>query len=150
MKKILLLICFACFFRAVEAQLPDHIYQPNIHTTKLYKYGDIYSYPIIALNSADQLELHFDDMDADVKNYYYTFQLCNADWSPANLPGYEFIRGFQTTRITNYRNSSIAFTRYTHYQANFPERNMIPTRSGNYLLKVFLNSDTSALYFTKG
>ena len=72
------------------------------------------------LNSNDQLELHFDDLDADVKNYYYTFQLCNADWTPANIQSFDYIRGFQTNRITTYRNSSIAITRYTHYQAIYP------------------------------
>ena len=132
-----------------NAQLPDHVYQANIHSVKLHKYGDIYGYPIIALNSGEQLELHFDDFDADVKNYYYTFQLCNADWTPANLPGFDYIRGFQTTRINTYRYSSISFTKYTHYQAVFPDRSSGPTRSGNYMLKVFLNSDTSDLYFTK-
>jgi len=149
MKKILLLSCIVSFYLSLPAQIPDHIYHPNIRTIKLHKLGEIYSYPMSALNSADQLELHFDDMDADVKNYYYSFQLCNADWTPANLPGFDYIRGFQTIKISNYRNSSVAFTRYTHYQATFPDRNMIPTRSGNYLLKVFLNSDTSALYFTR-
>ena len=62
---------------------------------------------------------------------------------------YDYIRGFQTTRITTYRYSSMAFTRYTHYQATIPDRSCVPTRSGNYLLKVFLNNDTSALLFTK-
>jgi len=147
--KTLTTILFLFSFVALNAQVPDHIYQPNIGTVKLHKYGDIYSYPVIVLNSGEQLELHFDDFDADVKNYYYTFQLCNADWTPANLPGFDYIRGFQTTRITNYRYSSIAFTRYTHYQAIFPDRSSNITRSGNYLLKVFLNSDTSNLYFTK-
>lgn len=129
--------------------MADHIFQPNIHSTKLFKYGDIYSYPMIALNSGDQLELHFDDFDSDVKNYYYTFQLCNADWTPANIPAFDYIRGFQTTRISTYRYSSISFTKYTHYQAILPDRSSAPTKSGNYLLKVFLNSDTSDLYFTK-
>ena len=136
-------------FFAGKTQIPDHIYQPNIQAVKLHKYGDIYGYPIIALNSGDQLELHFDDLDADVKNYYYTFQLCNADWTPASLPGFDYIRGFQTNRINTYRYSSISFTRYTHYQAVFPDRSSGITRSGNYMLKVFLNSDTSNLYFTK-
>ena len=149
MKKILSICCLACLFFASHAQLADHIYKPNIHTTKLFKYGDIYSYPIISLNSGEQMELHFDDFDADVKNYYYTFQLCNADWTPANLPSFDYIRGFQTTRINTYRYSSISFTKYTHYQAILPDRSSAPTRSGNYLLKVFLNSDTSKLYFTK-
>jgi hypothetical protein len=52
-------------------------------------------------------------------------------------------------RINNYRFSSIAFTKYTHYQAILPERNSYPTKSGNYLLKVYLDGDTAKLAFTK-
>jgi Domain of unknown function (DUF5103) len=148
MKKLLFLF-FGFSAIASTGQIPDHIYKSNIHSVKLYKYGDIYSYPVMMLNSSDQLELHFDDLDADFKNYYYTFQLCNADWTPANIQSFDYIRGFQTNRITTYRNSSIVSTRYTHYQVTFPERNSAPTRSGNYLLKVFLNDDTSKLFFTK-
>jgi hypothetical protein len=40
-------------------------------------------------------------------------------------------------------------TRYTHYQALLPDRSSIPTRSGNYLLRVFLNDDTTRIAFTK-
>lgn len=148
MKRFLLVILFFPALSAT-AQLPDHIYKSNIRTVKLHKYGDIYSYPAMMLNSADQLELHFDDMDGDVKYYYYTFQLCNADWKPANIQSYDYIRGFQTNRITTYRTSSIVSVKYTHYQVTFPERSSAPTRSGNYLLKVFLNDDTSKLVFTK-
>ncbi len=147
MKKIILgLLCWPLF---LSAQLPDHIYRSNIRTVKLFKYGDIYSYPVIQLGNNEQLELHFDDMDNDVKNYYYSFQLCNADWTPANVQTFDYIRGFQTNRIGTYRSSSIVQTRYTHYQAVLPERNSGPTKGGNYLLKVFLNDDTSKLVFTK-
>lgn len=138
---------FTCF--ATAAQIPDHIYKPSIHSVKLYKNGDIYSYPVISLNSNEQLELHFDDLDANIKTFYYSFLLCNADWSPSSLQPYDYIRGFQTTRITTYRYSSVAMTKYTHYQALLPDRSSVPTRSGNYLLKVFINNDTSQLFFTK-
>lgn len=148
MKKLILSF-FSFSLLAAQAQLPDHIYHNNIRTVKLHKAGDIYSYPVITLNSNEQLELHFDDLDADIKNYYYSYQLCNADWTPANVFTFDYIKGFQSNRINTYRNSSIAFTRYTHYQAFFPERNIMPTRSGNYLLKVFINDDTSRLAFTK-
>lgn len=148
MKKILLYCLLLQAFTSM-AQIPDHIYKSNIRSVKLYKFADMYSYPVITLNSGDQLELHFDDMDNDFKYYYYSFQLCNADWSPANLQVYDYTRGFQTNRITTYRNSSVVQTRYTHYQAVFPERNSGPTKAGNYLLKVFLNDDTSKLVFTK-
>lgn len=141
---LLLLLSFSA-----TAQLPDHVYKSNIKTVKLFKSGDMYSYPVIMLNSNEQLELHFDDMDADVKYYYYSFQLCNADWKPANIQLFDYIRGFTSNRITNYRHSSLAQTRYTHYQAVLPERNAAPSKAGNYLLKVFLNDDTSKLVFTK-
>lgn len=148
MKMIIVAVFLLAGFAAV-AQLPDHIYHQNIRTVKLYKSGDIYGYPYLALNSGSQLELHFDDLDGDIKNFYYTFQLCNADWTPSALQSYDYIRGFQSTRITTYRNASVSFTRYTHYQAMLPDRSSTITRSGNYLLKVFRNNDTSDLYFTK-
>jgi hypothetical protein len=148
MKKIPVLFLLFLVLMA-EAQLPDHVYHANIRSVKLFRSGDIYGYPVLTLNGPEQLELHFDDLDADVKNYYYSFQLCNADWTPANIQSFDYIRGFQSNRIGTYRNSSIVFTRYTHYQAVVPERNSAPTRSGNYLLKVFLNDDMSKLVFTK-
>jgi hypothetical protein len=134
---------------AAHSQLPDHIYKPNIRSIKLYKAGDPFSYPVIKLNSGEELELYFDDLDGNVKNYYYSYQLCNADWSAAALRTFDYIKGFQNARITNYRISSIAFTRYTNYQARVPDRNCTPTRSGNYLLKIFLDGDTAKLVFTK-
>lgn len=121
----------------------------KVHSVKLFRSGDQTSFPLIRLNSADVLELHFDDLDGDFKNYYYGFQLCNADWTPSMLTTFDYVRGFQNVRITNYRSSSLTTTRYTHYQAQLPDRSSAPTRSGNYLLKVFLNGDTSKTVFTR-
>ncbi len=133
----------------IGAQLPDHIYTDNIRSVKLFKQGDIYSYPVLTLGSTEQLELHFDDMDGDLKYYYYSFQLCDADWKPANVQSFDYIKGFQSNRISNYRTSSLVPVRYTHYQALLPERNSAPTKAGNYLLKVFLNNESSGPVFTK-
>src|SRR6266542_729428 len=144
--RILFLICLFC---CVSVFAQDQIFSSAIKTVKLYRTGDQTSFPIIFLNSTEGLELHFDDLDNHVKNYYYSFQLCNADWSPSILHPFEYIKGFQNVRITNYRNSSLATTRYVHYQANVPDRNCYPGRSGNYLLKVFLDNDTSKLVFVK-
>jgi Domain of unknown function (DUF5103) len=130
------------------AQIPDAVYASNIKSVQLYPSGNQLGYPIMNLNGGS-LELHFDDLEANVKNYSYTFQLCNSDWTPSMLSQFDFIQGFSQQRITTYRLSSIAFTRYTHYQAMLPDRNCMPTKSGNYILKVFINSDTSRLIFTK-
>jgi hypothetical protein len=140
---------FGMLFLVAQAQRDERVYQPNIYTAKLYKAGDPISFPALTLGGSDALELHFDDLNKNIKQYYYAFQLCNADWSPSMLSTFDYIKGFQNVRITNYRSSSIALTTYTHYQATVPDRNSYPTRSGNYLLKVFLNGDTSQLAFTK-
>lgn len=131
------------------AQLEEAVYSPKIESPQLYQFGNQLGAPVMKLNSGDRLELHFDDLDANVKNYSYTYQLCNADWTPTMLSHFDYISGFSQARINTYRVSSIAFTRYTHYQAVLPDRNCVPTKSGNYILKVFLNGDTSKLAFTR-
>jgi len=131
------------------AQMTDAIYAPSIRTVQLYPSGNQLAYPVLSLNGSDKLELHFDDLDGNVKSIYYTYQLCNADWTPAILSTFDYVKGFTQQRINTYRISSIAFTRYTHYSAVVPDNNCAPSRSGNYILKVYLNGDTSKLLFTK-
>ena len=128
---------------------PDVVYSTNIHTVRFHPYGDQESMAIYKLNSGDKLELHFDDMETRVKSYYYTYQLCDYNWEPVNISPFDFIKGFTQQRISNYRFSSIAYTRYTHYQAVLPDANSLPIRSGNYIVKVFLDGDTSKLVFTR-
>ena len=136
--------------KTLPAQInPEAVYDNNIHTVRFHPYGDQESMAIYKLNSTDRTELHFDDMDTRVKSYYYTYQLCDYNWLPVNLSPFDFIKGFTQQRISGYRFSSIAYTRYIHYQAILPEANSVPTRSGNYLVKVFLDGDTSKLVFTK-
>lgn len=145
----LLAAIFWCSVLSSAAQRADTTYAARIRSVKLFRAGDPTSYPIIYLNANEQLELHFDDLDGDVKFYYYSLQLCNADWTPANIQAFDYWRGFLSNRIGTYRISNLVQTRYTHYQALFPERNSGPTRGGNYLLRVFLNDDTSRIVFTK-
>jgi hypothetical protein len=138
------------FANALSAQrLPDHIYNPDIRTPKLFQQNNQQSLPLISLNSGDQLELHFDDMCGFAKNYYYTYILCNADWTPADVNEFDYLKGFTQNRLSQYRISTIATTKYVHYQALLPDRNCTPIKSGNYLIKVFLDGDTSKLAFTK-
>lgn len=151
MKKPFLMLFFLITFYAVLAQekFSDAIYYPEIKTVQLYQQNNQMSLPIINLGSSDLLELHFDDLDGYVKNYSYTFQLCNENWEPVDLSPFDYIKGFIQNRLNQYRISSIAQTKYVHYQALLPDRGSVPTKSGNYLLKVFLNGDINKVAFTK-
>ena len=141
-------LCTLFAFTAT-AQEPDKIYKPYIATAQLFQYADQLSLPVYTLGSGDRFELEFDDLEANYKSYYYTYQLCDYNWQPVDLSPFDYIKGFTQNRISTYRYSSIAYTKYTHYQAILPEQNSVPTRSGNYLVKVFINGDTSELAFTK-
>ena len=122
---------------------------PNIHSVKLFVAGNQDAYPIIKLNAPMMMELHFDDLGGNVKNYNYTYVLCDADWVPVDLSPFDFLQGFTQGRLSQYRASSVAKTKYMHYQALLPEQSCMPKVSGNYLLKVYLNGDTSKLAFTR-
>ncbi|MEP6514511.1 MAG: DUF5103 domain-containing protein, partial [Parafilimonas sp.] len=149
-KNVFLLLFFILKFSTVHAQRqPDKIFMPNISGVKLFGFGNQISYPIIQLGAEMQMEIHFDDLDATVKNYNYTYQLCNADWQPVDLSTFDYVQGFTQGRFSQYRSSSVAKTKYIHYQSLLPEKSCMPTKSGNYLLKVYLNGDTSKLAFTK-
>ena len=131
------------------AQQPDKIYKSYIATAQLFQYGNQSQLPIYTINGGERIQLEFDDLEGNVKNYYYTYQLCDYNWKPVNLSPFDYIKGFTQNRITTYRYSSIALTRYTHYQIILPEQNSVPAKSGNYILKVFLDGDTSKTAFTK-
>ncbi len=151
MKKILWLLCLSGYSLGTNAQAPlkEEVRMPTIGSIKFFKKGDQLGFPIVRVNELESLELHFDDLQNSSRSYYYTFVLCNADWKPANLNAMEYLRGFTQMRISNYRFSSGTLSRYVHYQAFLPNSSMVPNRSGNYLLKVFENGDTSKLIFSK-
>ena len=149
MKFLVALFLFVIHNTLLSQALTDNIRSATVQTVQLFQRGDQNSYPIVGLGTTESLELHFDDLGTQIKNYSYTYQLCNADWTPADLNVFDFIKGFSQTPLRQYRASSLATTRYVHYQAYLPDAGSMPTKSGNYILKVFLNGDTSKLAFSK-
>lgn len=141
-------LLFACFGKGF-AQQADMVFLPNIQGVKLSLANNQLGYPIISLGATGAAELHFDDLDGYVKTYNYAFQLCNADWQPADVNPFDYIKGFLQGRFTQYRTSAVAKIKYVHYMVYLPEASCMPKISGNYLLKVYLNNDTSQLAFTK-
>lgn len=145
------LCCLGFFFTKAQVNgiTPDHVYLDNIKSVKFSPAGNAIGMPVLKLGSPSVLNLSFDDLDADVKNYYYTLVLCNTDWKPANLNPFDYLDGFMENRIEDYHYSTLPLQHYTHYNVTIPNNNCRPTRSGNYLLKVYLNGDTSQPAFTR-
>ena len=94
------------------------------------------------------LELSFDDLDADSKDYQYKIEHMTHDWQKSRLLSSQFIDGFDQNSIINVTNSFGTFQNYTHYAVKIPNVNSIITKSGNYLVSV-LNDDDEVVFSRK-
>jgi len=124
----------------------NKIFKQNIKTVLLHRNGWDMSPPLIIFNSDEKLKLSFDDLDADNKEYLYTFIHCDANWKPSELKQYDYIDGYFEDYIYDYQFSVNTIQPYTHYELIFPSDDMKPTKSGNYLLKVFLENIDSVCF----
>lgn len=117
------------------------VYSKNIQTVLLYKAGFELSPPIIQFNTDEKLMLAFDDLGGDYKQYRYTVVHCKAEWETSDLRQMEYLDGFFEDYIKDYTYSFNTTTSFINYRLIFPTEDMKLRRSGNYILKVFLDSD---------
>ena len=118
-----------------------------IKTIQFTGQADLTGTPVIRLN--DQLKLTFDDIRAQVADFYYTVEHYDYDWTPSKLAKNEYIEGFDNIRIFDFKNSLTTLQPYTHYELSIPNKNTRRLKvTGNYMLKIF-NSDRQLIFSRK-
>ncbi|MBK9284515.1 MAG: DUF5103 domain-containing protein [Sphingobacteriaceae bacterium] len=127
----------------------DYTYKANIKTVQLHEESWDHAAPIINLASGEKLEISFDDLDADQKQYSVTFIHCNANWTPSDLMTTEYIDGFTDLNFINFSFSINTIQKFTHYSLKFPQLNVKFTKSGNYIALVYLNGDKNEIAITR-
>lgn len=127
----------------------NKIYKDNIKSVQLYPPGDPLSYPVVYLNDGRQLELHFDDLDKSYKTYAYDLIHCNANWEPSGLVVQEYLSGFFNSFIEDYQYSFNTLYPYIHYKLKFPNEEISFTKSGNYIIQVYVNNNKEDLILTR-
>ncbi len=66
------------------------------------------------------------------------------------MPVNDYINGFPYDEVENYSFSLNTMVDYVHYELDFPNADMMPKLSGNYLLIVYgENQDLENMYFTR-
>lgn len=137
------------YYKAAYLRYENFVYKSNIKTVIFERDGFPLSDPVLVLNGGEKLKLSFDDLDADYKNYSYTFEHCDAWWKPSDIIPSEFLEGFSDDRITDYSYSFNTIQRFTHYNLYLPKNQLKPLLSGNYLLKVYLEGNPEDLVITR-
>lgn len=117
----------------------DRTYQSNIKTVQFHVRNVPLSLPVMKLGGGEQLEMHFDELNAEYQNYTYTVIHCDRDWNPTNIPQQEYIDGFLEETILNYDFSFNTVQQFIHYSFSVPNQNLRIKLSGNYILMVYKN-----------
>ncbi|MFM1874667.1 MAG: hypothetical protein RL266_404, partial [Bacteroidota bacterium] len=127
----------------------DRTYQKSIRTVQFHIRNVPLSLPVIKLGAGEQLQLQFDELDADYQDYTYTVIHCDRNWEKTNIPQQEYIDGFLEENIMQYDFSFNTVQKYIHYSFAFPNQNLQLKLSGNYILLVYKNFDREQPIITR-
>lgn len=105
--------------------------------------GSIFTVPYVTLGTAEQLVVSFDELAEDRSYLRYRVLRCDADWRPSSLAESEYLDGFNESVIEDYDFSRATTVHYVHYSFAFPNADISPRLSGNYLIQVYGEDDPS-------
>lgn len=132
-----------------EIVYDNHQYLPTIKSVRLFPDDLENATPVIDLHGTEKLHLSFDDLRADVRNFFFSIEHCTAEWEPSRLNQLEYAHSFNEDRILDYTSSMNTLQPYTHYHVSFPSENVRPKLAGNYILKVYEDADRTRLILTR-
>ena len=133
-----LLLASSVFPHDLDLACDNLDYKESVMTVLLYADGNQNKEPVIPLNhAAHRLTLSFDLLGDEGRQLSYTFIHCTQDWYPTPIQRNQYASGFDYGLIDDYQFSRNTLVDYVHYQLSFPEEDMMPLVSGNYLLIVY-------------
>lgn len=146
-----LAITTSVFGQSFDLPCDNFDYKKSVATVQLFADGNQNKEPLIPLdNPLYRLTLSFDLLGTEGAVLNYTFIHCSNDWLPTDIQRTSYASGFDYGRIDDFDFSRNTLVDYVHYQINFPDEDMFPLISGNYLLVVYDDDlREENIYFTR-
>lgn len=127
----------------------DSVHASNIHTVLAHLEGWETSVPAIKLDEEQKIIFRFDDLDGDVKDYKFEIIHCDMNWRSSGLDKMEYLDDFSNHLVEDYQHATNTTVAYTHYWYSFPNRDITPLVSGNYIFKVYLEEPGNTILTKK-
>lgn len=126
----------------------DFVYLDEIRTVKCHPSGKPFLRPFLLLGR-DSMELSFDLLTDEPREFSYTLVHCDADWQPSELDPTDYLTGFEEARMRDYSASFGSRQPYLNYRLKIPNEDLKCSLSGNYLLKIYENEGEKRLAVTR-
>lgn len=127
---------------AGETDTSQGILDPAFRTLKVELEGYPFSPPVITLGDPmSRLTVSFDELTEERRFMRYELIHCDALWEPEGLVASEFLDGFNEGIVEDYAYSRATLVHYVHYTITIPNSDVRITETGNYLLRVYDESD---------
>lgn len=141
-QKIFLFLFSLIGLSTVNAQIySTRSWKENIKSVQIANYQRSPRYPVVDLESGEQITLTFDDLNSNATTYSYRVVHCSADWEKSTIQESEYMDGFFINYIDEVSTSSNTYFTYDHYRLTLPNDNWKFKISGNYAIEVFQDND---------
>jgi hypothetical protein len=145
-KSLISVISSLLFSFAVFSQEVNEISAPEQIKTITFKNDtNQIGFPVIKLGSTFSIE--FDVLNGYEDDYYYKIDHCNFDWTKSQLSKSEYLKGYDNSKIYNYKNSFNTYQIYSHYNLIIPNQETKIIKSGNYIVSIL--NDYGEVVFSK-
>ena len=146
MVRIFLMLLFAVWFAAssyAAEPLKSEIRDERLKSLRAYTDSDPFNpgLAVLRIGNPDQLKIEFDILGDEREFLRYELIHCDYDWKKSRLSDFEAVEGMNEGRLEDYQYSMTTTVPYVHYRLSFPDGDLLPKVSGNYVIRIYNESD---------
>lgn len=119
------------------------VYDSGVKSVRMMKDGAACDFPVIPLDGSKRIDVSFDDLRHDYREFYYHIEHVSADFEPSDgIFESDYVRSANDRLpVLQYEPSMGTSVLYNHYSFQIPNAEMRPLISGNYKLVVNVENE---------